>query len=272
MALNSQAILAMCGSPTKQLTKNHKPMKYFLDTEFIEGFRKPLFGKKRHFIDLISIAIVREDGEVYEAICSEYNFNEASPWVKENVIVPLYDKTVKEFAKQFNYLHNFHQVYGKTREEIRSEILAFLGCEPSFSGGWHVLEGIEFYGYYADYDWVLFCSLFGTMMDLPSGMPMYCRDLKQTLDEKAAAIEKITYSLALQAFSHEYLTEKGYIKPGTYQNVIKRTGAVNMKPWDLSDKVLFLKRDPVYPKQTNEHDAVADAKWNLELYKFLQKL
>lgn len=32
-------------------------MKYFLDTEFIEGFHKPLFGKRRHFIDLISIAI-----------------------------------------------------------------------------------------------------------------------------------------------------------------------------------------------------------------------
>jgi len=24
-------------------------MKYFIDTEFIEGFHKPLFGKRRHF-------------------------------------------------------------------------------------------------------------------------------------------------------------------------------------------------------------------------------
>jgi len=37
-------------------------MKYFLDTEFIEGFRKPLFSKRRHFIDLISVGVVAEDG------------------------------------------------------------------------------------------------------------------------------------------------------------------------------------------------------------------
>ena len=27
-----------------------------------------------------------------------------------------------------------------------------------------------------------------------------------------------------------------------------------------------------YPKQINEHNALADARWNFELYKFLQKL
>ena len=28
----------------------------------------------------------------------------------------------------------------------------------------------------------------------------------------------------------------------------------------------------IYPKQTNEHNALADAKWNYKLYKFLNKL
>ena len=28
----------------------------------------------------------------------------------------------------------------------------------------------------------------------------------------------------------------------------------------------------IYPKQTNEHNALADAKWNFELYKFLKTL
>lgn len=41
---------------------------------------------------------------------------------------------------------------------------------------------VLFWGYYADYDWVVFCQLFGTMMDLPKGWPMYCRDLKQWSD------------------------------------------------------------------------------------------
>lgn len=28
----------------------------------------------------------------------------------------------------------------------------------------------------------------------------------------------------------------------------------------------------IYPKQTNEHNALADAKWNFELYKFLNNI
>ena len=40
-------------------------MKYFIDTEFIERFHKPLFGKARHVIDLISIGIYCEDGRSF---------------------------------------------------------------------------------------------------------------------------------------------------------------------------------------------------------------
>ena len=43
-------------------------------------------------------------------------------------------------------------------------------------------ETATFYAYYADYDWVVFCWLFGRMIDLPKGFPMYCVDLKQELD------------------------------------------------------------------------------------------
>lgn len=43
----------------------------------------------------------------------------------------------------------------------------------------------EFYGYFADYDWVVFCWLFGKMKNLPKGFPMYCRDIKQMLDANA---------------------------------------------------------------------------------------
>jgi hypothetical protein len=46
----------------------------------------------------------------------------------------------------------------------------------------------EFWAYYADYDWVALCQLYGTMMDLPKGWPMYCRDLKQVADERGATL------------------------------------------------------------------------------------
>lgn len=51
-------------------------------------------------------------------------------------------------------------------------MLAFVGTDKP-----------ELWAYYADYDWVVLCQLFGTMMDLPNGWPMYCRDVKQLCDE-----------------------------------------------------------------------------------------
>ena len=44
-------------------------------------------------------------------------------------------------------------------------------------------ESPIFYGYYADYDWVIFCWIFGKMIDLPEGFPMYCNDIKQLMTE-----------------------------------------------------------------------------------------
>lgn len=161
-------------------------MKYFIDTEFIEGFHKPLFGKRRHFIDLISIGIVCEDGREYYAISNEFNAKDADGWVKENVIGRLEQKATSFYdsprLRQNNLLY-------KSNKKILSEILEFFGCEYTDYPGWFAPKGIEVYGYYADYDWVLFCSLFGRMIDLPKGFPMYCKDLKQMMDEKGLSKE-----------------------------------------------------------------------------------
>jgi hypothetical protein len=115
-------------------------MKYFLDTEFIED------GKT---IDLISIGIVSEDGRSYYAEFAECELEKASPWVKENV---------------FPHLTGTHTF----RNDIREAILKFF-----------VGNKVEMWGYYADYDWVAFCQIFGRMIDLPKGYPMFCRDLRQ---------------------------------------------------------------------------------------------
>lgn len=115
-------------------------MKYFLDTEFIEY---------PNTIDLISIGIVAEDGREYYAISSEFDESKSSQWVKDNVI--------SELGIQRR----------QAKKEIASDIVLFCGSDP------------KFWGYYADYDWVVFCWLFGTMMELPKGFPMYCNDIKQ---------------------------------------------------------------------------------------------
>lgn len=211
-------------------------MKYFLDTEFIEGFNKPLFGKRRHFIDLISIGIVCEDGRKFYAICSDYNYDDASEWVKENVIAPMYKETVHGDNRNRFTIKNFHKHFGFPAGYIGGMMLDFFHCwrDQLF---YRAPKGIEVYGYYADYDWVLFCSLFGRMIDLPKGFPMYCRDLKQMFDNKVERMEK------------EVLVKEG-----------------SWFDWSNHFKTLV-----DYPKQSNEHNALADAKWNFELYKFINK-
>lgn len=117
-------------------------MRIWFDAEFIED------GKT---IDLISIGAVREDGATLYFESADCDLSKASPWVKDNV------------------LPHLSQVW-TGRRIIASALSQFAGEKP------------EFWAYYAAYDWVALCQLFGTMMDLPKGWPMYCRDVKQLCD------------------------------------------------------------------------------------------
>lgn len=119
-------------------------MRIWFDTEFIED------GKT---IDLISIGLVAANGAQFYAENKECDLSRASPWVTENVLPHLEGDRAQ-----------------RTRADIAYAIEYFARSEP------------EFWGYYADYDWVVLCQLFGTMMDLPKGWPMYCRDIKQLCD------------------------------------------------------------------------------------------
>lgn len=227
-------------------------MKYFIDTEFIEGFRKPLFGKRSHFIDLISIGIVAENGKKFYQISCEYNYNDADDWVKENVILPLYLQTVSGDARNRFTVENFHKFYGLTNKQIADAVKEFVyktsGIDnPNTISNWDEVKDnfpIEFYAYYADYDWVVFCSLYGRMIDLPKGFPMYCKDLKQTLDEKS-----------YEWFKTDIEFKKKY--------------CIENKLYSIEDGLKNLSN---YPQQKNEHNALDDAKFNFELYKFLESI
>lgn len=221
-------------------------MKYFFDTEFIEGFHKYWFGKNRHFIDLISIGIVDEKGNTFYAVSNEYDYNKADDWVKENVILPIYKEVVHGDMRNHLDVHNFHKHFGRSNKEIMCDIILWMyrdqykGWNDSTAEfiqrgikyGWGEDLNHEFYAYYADYDWVLLCSLFGRMINLPFGFPMYCRDLKQMLDEKAKDHSPLTFDANLT----------------------------------------MLKNKPDYPKQENEHNALDDARWNQKLFNFINSL
>jgi hypothetical protein len=212
-------------------------MRYFIDFEFIEGFHKPLFGKKRHFIDMISVGIYCEDGRSYHALSSEYRYKDASDWVKDNIIIPIYRQGVHGDARNVHTAESFHKWFGKPNKKIAEEIYLFCleGEKRQPMGIGNPYEPVvEFYGYYANYDWVLFCSLYGRMIDLPAGYPMYCRDLKQMLDE--------CYGYQENKYPDE----------------------IRLESW-----LKFVKAHPEYPKNTQEHNALADAKWNYDLYQFI---
>lgn len=125
-------------------------MRWFMDTEFDEN------GST---IKLISIALVNESGsqEYYQVLRDGWSPDDCDDWVRENVL-PLLAGAPKA-----------------TRARVAKDVADML-----------ILEGHprpEIWGYFADYDWVAFCQLFGKMIDLPQGMPMYCRDLKQLIDQ-----------------------------------------------------------------------------------------
>lgn len=117
----------------------------FFDFEFIEA--GAAFVMKP-----ISIGMAREDGETYYAEFAGVQWHLANDWVLQNVRPHL-----RGPLKQ-----------GLT---IAREIREFAGDEP------------EFWAYFADYDWVLLCQLYGPMVNLPKGWPFYCRDVKQLMDE-----------------------------------------------------------------------------------------
>ena len=144
-------------------------MKYFIDAEFSE--RGPKYP-----IELISIAIVAEDGREFYAINDAWYKilrPKSSRWVKENVLSRLpHEEDINvnsggspRMAWEWSRIMSISQ--------MRSEILQFIGDDKP-----------EFWGYYADYDWVVLCQIFGAMIDLPKGWPMFCMDLKQLCVEK----------------------------------------------------------------------------------------
>jgi len=119
-------------------------MRYFLDTEFNDN------GKT---IQLISIGLVSEDGREYYA---EASFDWESSigniiWLKNNVKPYLTGNT-------------------KISSTIANDIVNFIGSDRP-----------EFWAYYASYDWVVLCQLYGTMMDLPKRWPKYCNDIQQEI-------------------------------------------------------------------------------------------
>lgn len=183
-------------------------MKYFFDTEFIENGCT---------IDLLSIGIVDEEGRSLYLQHKNAKFREAGDWVWRNVFPHLihFDmsgmRSCDEGHTSIASIDHRVSPCGATcpwrsHAEIRDAIRAFLDQEK--------YGPPEIWGYYADYDWVAFCQLFGPMIYLPKGYPMYCRDLKQLLDERGNP------TFQKESDAHHAMSDALWIR-NTYLSLVK---------------------------------------------------
>src|SRR4051794_38714082 len=119
-------------------------MKYFIDTEFIEDGRT---------IDLISLAIVAEDDRELYCQNLECDFSKASEWVRRNVLMALPEFDIVDWKPDpEDRSFSPKGLVWRTRIEIANAIKNFVFAADGKP---------VFWGYYADYDWVAVCQLFG---------------------------------------------------------------------------------------------------------------
>jgi hypothetical protein len=144
----------------------------FYDTEFRED---------GHTIDLLSIGLVRETGESYYAVVSDADWEavKKDAWLLENVwpgmpVSGLKRKMytagggVKERIDYAGVLDTRNALV-KPKWVIANEVRDFLTETP----------GLELWAWYAAYDHVALAQLWGKMIGLPKGVPMWTNDLRQ---------------------------------------------------------------------------------------------
>jgi hypothetical protein len=142
-------------------------MRIYHDWEFLEN------GET---IQPIAVAMCTDDGRelyrVFREIELEPLYSEiiGHEWLRANVLPHLPWRAVPGGVPVLDVL----SPSVAAREQIRTDVRAFLGGYPA---------GIELWGWYSSYDHVCLAQLFGKMIDLPEGVPMWTNDLRQRLDE-----------------------------------------------------------------------------------------
>lgn len=189
-------------------------MKIYYDTEFIEDGRT---------IDLISIGIVADDGREYYCVNADMPWKRIceSEWLVRNVVpsLPLRNRQSLDTclaegftARRLSLLElDDTDITVRPRKVIRNEVREFLLGFDDF----------ELWAWYAAYDHVVLAQLFGRMIDLPDGIPMWTNDLKQEahrlgnprvpqqIDGEHNALEDARHNKRIADFLAQYEAENG---------------------------------------------------------------
>jgi hypothetical protein len=191
-----------------------KKLRFFLDTEFIEnGRHNPLY--------LLSIGVICENGATFYAENFQAPFELANDFVKENVYPHLRITDMKGYSAGALCVRRIGLESIHSPEHIANELQRFIweNCQKGnpifqYKNGQTIQATTkpEFWGYFCDYDWVLFCQLFGTMSELPKGFPYYCNDLKQLM--KLAGENRSLDELVGEKSNHNALSDAKQIRKG----------------------------------------------------------
>lgn len=154
--------------------------KIFFDTEFT-GLHKQT--------TLISIGLVSETDKTFYAEFDDYDKNQVTDWLKENVIPNLGSAQIRGSQKEIagalrRWLHDFGEV------ELWSDCLA--------------------------YDWVLFCDLFGSAMTIPENVYYIPYDICTLFKIKGVdpdvSREKFVFGMEMRDKKHNALFDAQVIR------------------------------------------------------------
>lgn len=142
------------------------------DFEFLEDGRT---------IELISIGMVADDGREYYAVSRHLTARTWSgwklrrrirkhTWLMENVISSL-PRAHGDWRNHMpkSWLFNYFDPAVKRRKRIAADVAAFIQATPD----------VELWANYGAYDHVALAQLWGPMIALPDGVPMYTNDIQQ---------------------------------------------------------------------------------------------
>lgn len=153
---------------------------YTYDTEFYEN------GST---IELVSIGIVAEDGRTYYAVDADLPVDslKSDPWLCQNVWahLPIVSSDGKLISRDVDSLAtaklDMTSALVKPKWVIANEVREFLLHNAVFEGSL-ISNQPELWAYYGSYDHVVLAQLWGRMINLPKGIPMWTREIMELVD------------------------------------------------------------------------------------------
>lgn len=145
-------------------------MRIFMDWEFVE--RGPAIP-----IQPVSCGLVADDGrELYlinlECLTNVYRH----PWLSVNVLPSL---PIKVDIGGPNAVYEWDKMHEDYQYIVPLDTMADLVREFV-----QETEDPQLWAYYGAYDHVVYAQLFGTMAELPAGLPMFTHELQQEIERR----------------------------------------------------------------------------------------